>query len=74
MIKQQQCTKCHVSRTVAKQERQVIECPAIAGFVVLFESWQRHTVPPNAGDDERMSVSFNYHWRYEEPTTAHLET
>eukprot|EP00435_Cladocopium_sp_Y103_P030973 s1943_g7.t2 len=45
-----------LDRTVAKQERQVIECPAIAGFVVLFESWQRHTVPPNAGDDERMSV------------------
>ena len=60
------------TRTVAKQERRVIACPAVAGCVVLFESWQRHTVPPNAGEDERMSISFNYHWRYEKPTTGHL--
>ena len=58
---------------MAKQERRVIACPAVAGCVVLFESWQRHTVPPNAGEDERMSISFNYHWRYEKPTTGHLE-
>ena len=36
--------------------------PAIAGRVVLFESWLRHEVPPNPVRDERISVSFNYHW------------
>lgn len=61
----------HLDRTVAKQRRRVFECPAKEGFLVLFESWQRHTVPPNTG--ERMSISFNYHWRYEEPTKKHLE-
>ncbi|CAE7450558.1 unnamed protein product [Symbiodinium natans] len=62
-----------LDRTVAKQSRRVVEFPAIAGFVVLFESWQRHKVPPNCGDGERISVSFNYHWRYEEPTKIPLE-
>ncbi|HEY0973981.1 MAG TPA: TIGR02466 family protein [Solimonas sp.] len=37
--------------------------PARAGEVILFESWLRHEVPANAGDDERISISFNYHWR-----------
>lgn len=58
-----------LDRTVARQRRQLIECPAVAGYVTLFESWQRHTVPPNEGaKGSRISVSFNYHWRYEEPT------
>lgn len=33
-----------------------------AGQVVLFESWLRHEVPPNAGQGLRTSVSFNYEW------------
>lgn len=64
-----------LDRSVAQQERQLIECPAKAGYVILFESWQRHTVPPNQASvdwlgarDERISVSFNYHWQFEEPT------
>jgi uncharacterized protein (TIGR02466 family) len=36
--------------------------PATAGRVVLFESWLRHEVPPNAVRAERISVSFNYSW------------
>jgi len=36
--------------------------PAVAGHVVLFESWLRHEVPPNLVDAERVSVSFNYSW------------
>jgi len=40
-----------LDRTVAKQSRRVVEFPAMAGFVVLFESWQRHKVPPNTGKD-----------------------
>jgi len=36
--------------------------PARAGDVILFESWLRHEVPPNPVEQERVSVSFNYHW------------
>ena len=43
-----------LDRTVAKQSRRVVEFPAVAGFVILFESWQRHKVPPNCGEGERI--------------------
>jgi uncharacterized protein (TIGR02466 family) len=33
------------------------------GTVLLWESWLRHEVPPNAAKAERISVSFNYAWR-----------
>lgn len=36
--------------------------PARAGHVVLFESWLRHEVPASLVDQERISLSFNYHW------------
>ena len=36
--------------------------PASAGALLLFESWLRHEVAPNAGNSERVSISFNYHW------------
>ena len=36
--------------------------PALAGSLLLFESWLRHEVPPNPVNDERLSVSFNYSW------------
>ncbi len=36
--------------------------PAVAGRVVLFESWLRHEVPPNRVDAERISISFNFNW------------
>jgi uncharacterized protein (TIGR02466 family) len=39
-----------------------VTIPARAGHVVLFESWLRHEVPPNASTGERVSVSFNYNW------------
>ena len=32
------------------------------GEVLLWESWLRHEVPMNRADDDRISVSFNYHW------------
>lgn len=32
------------------------------GEIVLFESWMRHEVPPNASELDRISVSFNYGW------------
>jgi len=39
-----------------------VESPAVAGEVVLFESWLRHSVAANPLEEERVSVSFNYHW------------
>jgi len=39
-----------------------VTIPALAGRLVLFESWLRHEVPPNPVNDERVSVSFNYSW------------
>ncbi len=35
---------------------------AAAASLLLFESWLRHEVPPNAVKAERISVSFNYNW------------
>jgi uncharacterized protein (TIGR02466 family) len=34
-----------------------------AGTVLMWESWLRHEVPPNAAKTDRLSVSFNYAWR-----------
>jgi uncharacterized protein (TIGR02466 family) len=39
-----------------------VTLPAIAGQLVLFESWLRHELPPNPAPGERISVSFNYSW------------
>jgi uncharacterized protein (TIGR02466 family) len=39
-----------------------VTLPAVAGQLVLFESWLRHEVPPNPAPGERVSVSFNYSW------------
>jgi uncharacterized protein (TIGR02466 family) len=36
--------------------------PAVAGNLVLFESWLRHEVAANRVDAERISLSFNYNW------------
>jgi uncharacterized protein (TIGR02466 family) len=33
------------------------------GTVLMWESWLRHEVTPNAGKAERISISFNYGWR-----------
>jgi uncharacterized protein (TIGR02466 family) len=32
------------------------------GLVVMWESWLRHEVPPNAAKTDRISISFNYGW------------
>lgn len=39
-----------------------VTVPAVAGQVVLFESWLRHEVPRQQVEGERISVSFNYNW------------
>jgi len=28
----------------------------------LFESWLRHEVAANQSEEDRVSISFNYHW------------
>ncbi|MCB1624809.1 MAG: hypothetical protein KDI32_09495 [Pseudomonadales bacterium] len=39
-----------------------VTLPAVAGQVILFESWLRHAVPANRSRSERVSISFNYGW------------
>ena len=36
---------------------------ARAGDLLLFESWLRHEVVASRMAAERVSISFNYHWR-----------
>ena len=31
-----------------------------AGQAIMWESWLRHEVPPNMGEEPRVSISFNY--------------
>lgn len=50
-------------KTARKPEQQAhILYPAKAAQVILFESWLRHEVPASLIDEERVSISFNYHW------------
>jgi uncharacterized protein (TIGR02466 family) len=44
------------------KNRPWITLPAVAGQVVLFESWLRHEVASHPKSAERVSVSFNYNW------------
>ena len=48
-------------RAKPRQDHEQFVCitPA-SGTVLLWESWLRHEVPINLGDDVRISVSFNY--------------
>lgn len=47
----------------ARRENQLhITYPAEAGSVILFESWLRHEVAANRVAEERISISFNFHW------------
>jgi uncharacterized protein (TIGR02466 family) len=48
------------------EQRPWVTLPAVAGHVVLFESWLRHEVAQNPVTAERVSVSFNYDW-FEQP-------
>lgn len=47
----------------ARRENQPwVSLAAVAGKLVLFESWLRHEVAPNTAASERISISFNYNW------------
>jgi uncharacterized protein (TIGR02466 family) len=41
-------------------ERPFVYLAPQAGTVLIWESWLRHEVPPNAARSERISISFNY--------------
>lgn len=45
-----------------RENRPWVTVPAVAGHVVLFESWLRHEVAANPVAADRISVSFNYNW------------
>jgi uncharacterized protein (TIGR02466 family) len=49
-------------RDARLEERPWVTLPAVAGHIVLFESWLRHEVVRHPLAAERVSVSFNYHW------------
>lgn len=42
------------------EERVYFRIPPREGWLVLFESWLRHEVPPTGNAAERLSISFNY--------------
>jgi uncharacterized protein (TIGR02466 family) len=46
----------------ARENKPWVVLPAVAGNVLLFESWLRHEVPANLAAGERISISFNYNW------------
>lgn len=45
-----------------KSQQSFIYLNPTPGLVVMWESWLRHEVPPNAAKTERISISFNYGW------------
>lgn len=46
----------------AERNRAWVVLPAVAGGLLLFESWLRHEVAANMSTGERISISFNYGW------------
>jgi uncharacterized protein (TIGR02466 family) len=52
-------TRKHQAR---RELRPWVTYEAAPGRLLLFESWLRHEVVPNAANAERISVSFNYNW------------
>ena len=48
--------------SAAEENRPHVTLPAEAGHLILFESWLRHEVAANRVTEERISISFNYHW------------
>lgn len=44
------------------ENRQFVSYPAETGKLILFESWLRHEVAANQSEEDRVSISFNYHW------------
>jgi uncharacterized protein (TIGR02466 family) len=54
-----------------RENRTFITVAPKPGTVLLWESWLRHEVPVNRSRKDRISLSFNYGWRYHKrPATA----
>jgi uncharacterized protein (TIGR02466 family) len=49
-----------VHADVPESEQAFVYLTPAAGTILMWESWLRHEVPPNAAKGERISVSFNY--------------
>ena len=49
-----------VSEAASEAEKPFVYLAPRAGTVLMWESWLRHEVPPNAAKSERISISFNY--------------
>jgi uncharacterized protein (TIGR02466 family) len=47
----------------AERNKAWVTMPAVAGSMLLFESWLRHEVVANPVATERVSISFNYGWQ-----------
>ena len=45
-----------------REQKSFIKMSPDEGDVLLWESWLRHEVMQNTGEEERCSVSFNYKW------------
>lgn len=45
------------------RNEQFVSLQAVAGQVIMWESWLRHEVPPNPSKADRISISFNYDWK-----------
>lgn len=62
--------QCFMSTAPRKQpcssdQKRYIEITPKAGTLLLFESWMKHEVlPHNSMEEERISLSFNYHWEW----------
>jgi uncharacterized protein (TIGR02466 family) len=46
-----------------EENKQFVRYEAESGKVILFESWLRHEVAANQSKQDRVSISFNYHWQ-----------
>ncbi len=46
-----------------EENKQFVSYAAETGKVILFESWLRHEVAANQSAEDRVSISFNYHWQ-----------
>jgi uncharacterized protein (TIGR02466 family) len=47
----------------AETQKSFIYLAPEAGTILMWESWLRHEALPNAAEEERISLSFNYGWR-----------
>lgn len=57
------CMMAAPPRRADARQRSHVRITPRAGDVLLFESWLRHEVPASRIDAQRISVSFNYHYR-----------